>query len=64
MDILKRVLFSIITAFGFATAVISLIIAMPAIIEWLNSLDGRIQLGVFVFMTACVAAYVNSYQLF
>ena len=64
MDILKRVLFSIITACGFTASIIGLMIAMPTIIEWLNSVDGRIQLSVVIFIISCTSAYINSYQIF
>lgn len=64
MDILKRVLFSIISALGFTISIIGLMIAMPTIIEWLNSVDGRIQLGVVIFVISCISAYINSYQIF
>lgn len=64
MDILKRVLISMMAAFVFTAAAIGLIVGMPVIIEWVNSLDGRIQIGVLVFMTVGIAAYINTYQLF
>ncbi len=64
MDILKRILISIMAAFVFTATAIGLIVAMPAIIEWANSLDGRIRIGILVFVTVGIAAYINTYQIF
>ena len=64
MDILKRILISIVAAFVFTAAGIGLIVGIPVIIDWFNSLDGRFQLGVIAFVTVGIAAYVNTYQIF
>lgn len=64
MDILKRVLISIMIAFVFTATAIGLIVGLPVIVNWFNSLDGRFQLSIIAFVTVSIAAYVNTYQIF